>query len=215
MYVMEHSDERLLPEGARELCRRAAGGSRAAPLCARSKGSSGQAAADRSRLLLSGYSRRLDSGSRRAWSPRGRATSIVLPVLVRRPREGGRRARLHRRVHAVATGVPRAAHRQHRRRAEHHRSDDAHRGPAQAVAAARRRAAGAAGASCSRPTTSWRTRRSCSPSRTRRSSARTRKSSWRAARWKRRPRSWRSPRATSPSSWPTCRTSCARRSTAS
>ena len=69
--------------------------------------------------------------------------------------------------------------------------------------------------SCSRPTKSSPTRRSCSPSRTRKWSARTRKSSWRAARWKRRPPSWRSPRATSPSSSRTCRTSCARRSTAS
>ena len=70
-------------------------------------------------------------------------------------------------------------------------------------------------ASCSRPTSSWGRRRSSWRSRTPRSSARTRKSSRRGARWRRRPPSWRSPRSTSPSSWPTCRTSCGRRSTAS
>ena len=52
---------------------------------------------------------------------------------------------------------------------------------------------------------------SSSPSRTSRSSARTRKSSRRGARSRKRRPSWRSPRSTSPSSSPTCRTSCARR----
>ncbi len=67
-------------------------------------------------------------------------------------------------------------------------------------------------ANCSRPTRSWARRRGCSPSRTPRSSARTPKSSRLATRSRKRPPSWRSPRSTSPSSWPTCRTSCARRS---
>ena len=67
-------------------------------------------------------------------------------------------------------------------------------------------------ANSSRPTKSWAPRRSCSPSRTPRSSARTPRSSRPATRSRRRPPSWRSPRNTSPSSWPTCPTSCARRS---
>jgi hypothetical protein len=53
------------------------------------------------------------------------------------------------------------------------------------------------------------------PSATSKSSARIRKSSRPAARWKKRPPSLRSPRNTSRNSWPTCRTSCARRSTRS
>ena len=69
--------------------------------------------------------------------------------------------------------------------------------------------------SCSRRTSSSSRRPSSWPSRTPRSSARTRRSSWPAARSRRRPRSWPSPRSTSPSSWPTCPTSCAPRSTAS
>ncbi len=63
---------------------------------------------------------------------------------VREPGQGGDRARLAQRVHRAADDVPRAAHRQHRHRAQHDRSDDADRRPAQAVAAARRRAADAA-----------------------------------------------------------------------
>ena len=110
-------------------------------------------------------------------------------------------------------GLPRAAHAEHRRRVQHHRGDDAHRGPADAVAAAHGGAADRGRASCSRPTRSWAPRRGCSPSRTPRWSARTPKSSRRAARSRRRPRSSRSRRSTSPSSWRTCRTSCARRST--
>ena len=69
--------------------------------------------------------------------------------------------------------------------------------------------------SCSRPTTSSRPRRGCSPSRTWRWSARTRRSSSRAGPSKRRRPSSRSRRGTSPNSSRTCRTSCARRSTAS
>ena len=103
----------------------------------------------------------------------------------------------------------------HRHRAQQHRGDDADRGPARAVAAARRPSCRPSRRSCSRPTSSWRRRRSSSPSRTPRSSARTRRSSRPAARSRRRRPSWRSPRSTSPSSWRTCRTSCARRSTAS
>ena len=48
------------------------------------------------------------------------------------------------RVLADPPGLPRAADRQHRHRAEQHRGDDADRRPAEAVAAARRRAADAA-----------------------------------------------------------------------
>ena len=138
-----------------------------------------------------------------------------VPDHVRGQDQGGAGARLAGRVRAVAPGVPRAAHREPRHRAQQHRSHDADRGAAQAVAAARRRAADAADASCSRPTSSSGRRRSSSPSRTPRSSARTARSSRRGARSRKRRPSSRSPRSTSPSSWPTCRTSCARRSTAS
>ena len=63
---------------------------------------------------------------------------------VRGPGQGRHRARLARRVHALAPRIPRAAHRQHRRRAQHDRGHDAHGRPAAPVAAARRRAADAA-----------------------------------------------------------------------
>ena len=104
----------------------------------------GQAAADRQRLLLTDIppdSIQVRGGLLQlAAAQRHRAAGAV-----RRPRQGGGRAGLARRLHRLAPGVPRAAHRQHHRRgAEHHRGDDAHRGPAQAVPAARRRAAGAA-----------------------------------------------------------------------
>ena len=94
--------------------------------------------------------------------------------------QGGDRARLARHVHRVAPRVPRAAHGQHRHRAQQHRGDDADRGAARAVAAARRPSCRRSRRSCSRPTSSSRRRRSSSPSRTPRSSARTRRSSRRA-----------------------------------
>ena len=62
-----------------------------------------------------------------------------------------------------------------------------------------------------RPTPSWRRRPRCWPSRTARSRCRTPRSSRPAAPWRSAPSSSRCPRGTSPSSWPTCRTSCARR----
>ena len=68
---------------------------------------------------------------------------------------------------------------------------------------------------CSRPTRNWRKRPGSSPNRTPKSSARTRKWNRPAARSRKRRPNWRSPRSTNPSSWPTCRTSCARRSTPS
>ena len=55
---------------------------------------------------------------------------------------------------------------------------------------------------------------SCSPSRRRRWSSKNQEVEQARWRWKRRPSSWRSSPSTSPSSWPTCRTSCGRRSTA-
>ena len=156
--------------------------------------------------------------------------------------QGGDRAGLLRRVQRDPPHLPRAADREHRHRAQHHRRQHAHRGAAQAVARrspracrpSRRRSprptsgwssrparcssprscSGSSRTSCSRPTTSWRRRPSCSPARRPRSSRRTARSSRPRWRWRRRPSSWRSPPSTSPSSWPTCRTSCARRSTA-
>ncbi len=67
---------------------------------------------------------------------------------------------------------------------------------------------------CSRRTTSFRRKPSYWPARTSKSNRRIRKSSRPAKRWKKKPSSWPSPRNTNPSSWPICRTSCARRSTA-
>ena len=87
-----------------------------------------------------------------------------------------------------------------RARAQHDRGQHHHREPADPVAVPGAGAAvqGRAG---------W-------PSRTSRSSARTRRSSSRRRWWRRRPSSSRCPRSTSRSSSRTCRTSCARRSTA-
>ena len=118
-------------------------------------------------------------------------------------------------VHRVAPGLPRAAHRQHRHRAQQHRGDDADRGAAQAVAAARRRAADAAeGAAADQRAA----RAEGAAARRAERRGRAQEPGDRAgpprARGEGRPSS-RSPRSTSPSSWPTCRTSCARRSTAS
>ena len=87
---------------------------------------------------------RVDPRARRADDARPRNV-IVLPVLYEGQVKAVHRAGLARRVHRLAPGLPRAAHRQHHRRgAQHHRGHDAHRGPAEAVAAARRRAADAA-----------------------------------------------------------------------
>ena len=113
-----------------------------------------------------------------------------IPGDLRRQDQGGAGAGVAQRIRAVAPGLPRAADGQPGHRAQQHRGHDADRGAAQAVAAARRRAADAAGASCSRRTTSSGRRRSSSPSRTPRSSARTARSSRRGARSrKRRPSS--------------------------
>ncbi len=116
---------------------------------------------------------------------------------------------------ALAARLPRAAHRQHRHRAQQHRGDDADRGAAQAVAAARRRAADAAeGAAADQRAA----RAEGAAARRAERRGRAQEPGDRAgaprAGGEGRP-SWRSPRSTSPSSWPTCRTSCARRSTAS
>ncbi len=140
---------------------------------------------------------------------------VVLPVALRGPDQGRDRARLAARVRSRAPHVPGAADDQHRHRAQQHRGDDADGGTAQAVAAAGRRAAGSAegaaadqrGARAEGPAAGRAQRRG--------GSARTRRSSRPGARWRRRRPSCRSPPSTSPSSWPTCRTSCARRSTAS
>ena len=67
---------------------------------------------------------------------------------------------------------------------------------------------------CSKRTRSSRKRPGCSPTRTWKWNARTAKWSRPARPSKKRPSSSRSLRSTNPSSWRTCRTSCARRSTA-
>ena len=114
-----------------------------------------------------------------------------VPGALRGPDQGGDRARLAQRVLAVAPGLPRAADREHRHRAQQHRGDDADRGPARSSRSSSPPSCRRSSASCSRPTSSWRRRRSSSPSRTSRSSARTRRSSRPAARSRRRPPSWR------------------------
>ena len=213
VYVMDFDERGADAQAARELRRsptRAT--SRAATRCG--EGLVGQCAADGRRILLNDIPR--DAIHVRSGLIEARAAQHHRAAgAVRRPGEGRDRARLDARVHRLAPRVPRAAHRQHRRRAQHDRSDDAHRGPARSSRRSSPASCRRSRRSCSRPTKSSPTRRSCSPSRTRKWSARTRKSSWRAARWKRRRPSSRSPRATSPSSSRTCRTSCARRSTAS
>ena len=157
----------------------------------------------------------LDAGARRAdrLGPvqGGAAEHRGAAGPVRERGEGRYRAGVGDNVHDVADGLPRTAHQLDRHRAELDRSDDADRGLPQAVADSSPANCRRSRKSCSRPTSSWSRRRSSSPSATSRWNARTRKSSRRAARSRTRRPSLRSPRSTSPSSWPTCRTSCARR----
>ncbi len=72
---------------------------------------------------------------RGAEKPRGAAGAV------RKPGQGGDRARLHQLVHDLANDLPRTAHRLDRHRAELDRGDDADRRPAEAIPAARRRTA--------------------------------------------------------------------------
>ena len=213
MYIMDAKDNEHVPEAARRLCGHAAR-RRAAALPRRRRprrpvrGRKAAAHAHR-------HPGRVDPASRAGLLDRAAAQRDRAAGALRRPGESGHRARVADRVHRLAHRVPRAAHGLDRHRAEHDRGDDAHRRAAQAVAAARGASCRRSRKSCSRRTTSWRRKRGCSPRRTPRSSARTRRSTRPAARWRRKPRSSRSPRATSPSSSRTCRTSCARRSTPS
>ena len=115
----------------------------------------------------------------------------VFPVIFEGKHQGGAGAGVAERIRPVASGISRAADRQHRHRAQQHRGHDADRGAAQAVAEAGRANCSLSKPSCSRPTTSSGRRRSSSPSRTPRSSARTARSSRRGARWRKRRPSWR------------------------
>ena len=99
---------------------------------------------------------------------------------VRRPGEGGDRARLARHLHRSADPLPRAAHRRHRHRLEHDRGDDADRGAAEAVAAARRRIADAPARAAADQRAARAEGAAARRAATSRSSARTRKSSRRA-----------------------------------
>ena len=213
IYIVDYDDGRALPQAARQLRRRArVVRSRAATASAKVSWASAPCSASACCWRACRRIRiRLGSGLVEApAAQRHRAAGAV-----RRRDQGRHRAGLAVRIHRAAPGLPRAAHRLHRRGAQHHRGHDAHRGPAEAVPGAGRRIADPAGRAADRPTRRWPPRRGCSPSRTPRWSARTTKSSRPARRSKRRPPSWRSPRATRPSSSRTCRTSCARRSTAS
>ncbi len=100
----------------------------------------GQCAKEGQRILLKAgaarpRARALGPG-RRAPAEHHRAARAV-----RGPGQGRRRTGVARRVHRLASRLPRAVDRQHRHRAQHDRGDDAHRGPAAAVPAARRGAA--------------------------------------------------------------------------
>ena len=107
------------------------------------QGWSGQCAATRQRLLLANIPDDLIHVRGGLISARPRSV-IALPVLY----EGQVKAVIElasvQEFTALASGVPRAAHRQYRRRAEHHRSDHAHRDAARTIAATRGRAAIAA-----------------------------------------------------------------------
>ena len=203
---------RAAADAARQLRLRAASSASASQL-ELGEGLVGQCALEKQKILLDQRAARLHPHRLRP----GRGAAAQHPRAagrVRRPGQGRARARVVRALQPDAPGVPRSAHREHRHRAQHDRSQHAHRGPAQAVAVAGQELQ-------SRQEELQQTNQElqekaqllAAPER-RRSSARTTKSSRPARRWRRRPSSWRSPRSTSPSSWPTCRTSCARRSTA-
>ena len=179
------------------------------------KGLVGQCALEKQRILLDRGAARTTRAIHSSLGRRPPEEHRRAAGAVRRRDQGGHRAGVAAAVHGDAPDVPRAAHAVDRRRAQHDRSDDADREPAAAVAAAHHRAADAADRAAADQRGAGVEGASSSPSRTSKSSARTRKSSRRAARSRRRRPSWRSPRSTSPSSWRTCRTSCARRSTRS
>ena len=174
----------------------------------------GQCAADKQRLLITDI-----PGRRRAdlvgAVQGGAAQHHRAAGAVRKPGQGRDRAGLDRRIHAAADHLPGAAHRHDRHRAQLDRSDDADGRPAQAVAAAGRRAADPAARTAADQRAAGAEGAAARRTQRRSGSARTRKSSRPAARWKKRRPSWRSRPSTNRNSWPTCRTSCARRSTRS
>ena len=180
MYMMDAERRRAAPEAARRLRRHARRGEPRALSHRRRprRAVRGRAPAH----PADEHSRRTRSRSSRAWSTARPRNVIVLPVLF----EGQVKAVIELasldRVHRLAPRVPRAAHGQHRHRAQHDRSDDAHRGPAQAVAGARRRAADAAEGAAADQRRARAEGAAARRSRTPRSSARTRKSSRPAAR---------------------------------
>ena len=157
----------------------------------------GQAAADRRPILLKDVPPdfiRIGSGLGHAKPGERQHPSRF----VRGRGQGGHRARLVQRVQRNPPELPRSAHGIGRHRAQHDRGDDAHRGSAQAVAAAHPGASGApdrahhaSRKSCTRPTRSFRRRRSCSRTRSGRSRRRTSRSKWPAARSRRKPNSSR------------------------
>ena len=145
---------------------------------------------------------------------RGAAAEHRRPAGALRGRDqGGHRARVVRAVQPDAPDVPRPAHRVDRRRAQHDRGQHADRGAAQAVAVADARAADAArGAAADQRELDEKAR--LLPSRTSRSSARTARSSRRASALEEKAEQLALISKYKTSSSRTCRTSCARRSTA-
>ena len=121
------------------------------------------------------------------------------------------RARLLLPVQRHPSGVPRSAH----RRASASSSTRSRPTPSPRTCSSSRsrrpRSSARSRRSCASRTRTSAGRPSCSPSRTSRRSRRTRRSSSPSAWSRRRPASSPSRRSTSPSSSPTCRTSCARR----
>ena len=214
-YMMDASGERAGAQAARELrlpgpeapSRTSSGSAR---------GWSASAPSSRRILLINDVPRdyvQISSGLGEALAAEHRRAAGA----VRGRGQGGDRAGLLRRVQRDPPHLPRAAHRDHRHRAQHHRAPTC--GPRScckqsqsltescsrsrrssprptsgwssrpARSRSPRSCSRSSRTSCSRPTRSWRRRRSCSPARRRRWSGRTRRSSRPSWRWRRRPSS--------------------------
>ena len=168
IYQMDAGGEDAAPEAARQLCRRPPQTAIPSTLDL-GEGLIGQCAVEKRRILVTNVPpdtrpHRLRPASR----PLPRSL-VVLPVLFEDQIKAVIALASSARFRPCPSRVPRAAHRQHRHRAQQHRGDDADRGPAEAVAAAGRPSCRPSRRSCSRPTSSSSRRRSSSPSRTSRS----------------------------------------------
>ena len=173
----------------------------------------GQCAVDKQKILLANVPPdyvRISSGLGDAAT----AQHIDPADRVRGQRQGRAGAGVVRGLQPDPPGVPGAAHREHRHRDQHDRSQHAHGRSAQAVAIAGAGAGQPAGrAAADQPGAAGEGAPAGAPEPGGRAQEqRSRAGPPGAGREGR--RSLPSPPSTSPSSWPTCRTSCARRSTA-